>query len=84
MVRGGVAMDFEQDTVVAADFLGKWGPMHKDAVLREDCSWGKVDTAFEQTGDGEAPTTLPLFVSSVFRGGAWRGHTARPHSEACR
>jgi deoxyhypusine synthase len=99
MVGGGVPKNFAQDTVVAADLLGKPVPMHKYAIqltvagerdgalsgstLREACSWGKVDTAYEQMVFGEATTTLPLIVSSVFHGGAWRARASRRFVEVC-
>lgn len=100
MVGGGVPKNFAQDTVVAADLLGKPVNMHKYAVqltvaderdgalsgstLREACSWGKVDTAFEQMVFGEATTTLPLIASYAFHGGAWRDRAPRRFSEVCR
>lgn len=100
MVGGGVPKNFAQDTVVAADLLGKPVPMHKYAVqltvaderdgalsgstLREACSWGKVDTALEQMVFGEATTTLPLIASFAFHGGAWRNRAPRRFVEVCR
>jgi deoxyhypusine synthase len=88
MVGGGVPKNFAQDTVVAADLLGFHAPMHKYAVqltvaderdgalsgstLKEACSWGKVDTAFEQMVFGEATTTLPLIASYAYHMGGWR------------
>ncbi|EYF05164.1 1,9-bis(guanidino)-5-aza-nonane synthase [Chondromyces apiculatus] len=99
MVGGGVPKNFAQDTVVAADLLGKPVSMHKFAVqltvaderdgalsgstLREACSWGKVDTAFEQMVYGEATTTMPLIVSHAFHAGGWKGRGARRFAEVC-
>lgn len=100
MIGGGVPKNFAQDTVVAAELLGKEVRMHKYAVqltvaderdgalsgstLREACSWGKVGTAFEQMVFGEATTTLPLLASAAYHGGAWRGRTPRRFVEVCR
>jgi deoxyhypusine synthase len=91
MVGGGVPKNFAQDTVVAAELLGKSVPMHKYAVqltvaderdgglsgstLREASSWGKVDTACEQMVYGEATLTLPLVAGYAFHQRAWE---ARP------
>ncbi|MBN2372134.1 MAG: deoxyhypusine synthase [Vicinamibacteria bacterium] len=99
MVGGGVPKNFAQDTVVAADFLGRPAPMHKYAVqltvaderdgalssstLREACSWGKVDTDFEQMVFGEATITMPLVVSAVYHGGAWTDRRPRRFVEVC-
>lgn len=100
MIGGGVPKNFAQDTVVAAELLGKEVRMHKYAVqltvaderdgalsgstLREACSWGKVGTAFEQMVFGEATTTLPLLASAAYHGDAWRGRTPRRFVEVCR
>ncbi|MCE5245614.1 MAG: deoxyhypusine synthase [Candidatus Polarisedimenticolia bacterium] len=97
MIGGGAPKNFAQDTVVASEMLGDPAPMHKYAVqltvadqrdgalsgstLREACSWGKVDTAFEQMVFGEATTTLPLLASAVYHGGAWRGRRPRRFAE---
>lgn len=87
MVGGGVPKNFAQDTVVAADVLGKKAPMHKYAVqitvadardgacssstLKEASSWGKVDTTCEQMVYAEATSVLPLIVSYVYHKGGW-------------
>ncbi|RMF10530.1 MAG: deoxyhypusine synthase, partial [Alphaproteobacteria bacterium] len=63
MIGGGVPKNFVQDTVVCAEIMGREVEMHKYAVqitvadsrdgacssstLKEACSWGKVDTAYE-------------------------------------
>ena len=96
MIGGGVPKNFAQDVVVAADILGQPAPMHKYAIqitvaderdgalsgstLQEACSWGKVDTAFEQMVFGEATLTLPLIVSAAYHSGAWM----RPSAAALR
>lgn len=98
MIGGGVPKNFAQDTVVAAELLGQPAPMHKYAVqltvaderdgalsgstLREACSWGKVDTSFEQMVYGEATVTLPLLASHAFHGGSWRNRAPRRMARA--
>ena len=78
MIGGGVPKNFAQDTVVAADILGKEVGMHKYAVqvtvaderdgalsgstLKEACSWGKVSMTYEQMVYGEATVVLPLIA----------------------
>jgi deoxyhypusine synthase len=99
MVGGGVPKNFAQDTVVAADLLGKDVPMHKYAVqltvaderdgalsgstLKEACSWGKVDTAYEQMVFGEATTTMPLIVSYAYHAGGWKKRAERRFVNVC-
>jgi deoxyhypusine synthase len=91
MLGGGVPKNFTQDVVVATDILGEERPMHKYAVqitvaderdgalsgstLQEACSWGKVDTTYEQMVYGEATLVLPLLASDAYHRGSWR---ARP------
>lgn len=93
MMGGGVPKNFAQDTVVAADILGHEVPMHKYAIqvtvadvrdgglsgstLREACSWGKVDTAFEQMVYAEATLALPLLASAVYHRRGWEGREPR-------
>ncbi len=100
MIGGGVPKNFAQDTVVAAEILGQPTKMHKYAVqltvaderdgalsgstLREACSWGKVDTAYEQMVFGEATTTMPLVVSYAFHQQAWKARTPRRYVATCR
>ncbi len=88
MIGGGVPKNFTQDIVVATEILGEDQPMHKYAVqitvaderdgalsgstLREACSWGKVDTVYEQMVYGEATMVLPLLVSDAWHRGHWR------------
>jgi deoxyhypusine synthase len=97
MIGGGVPKNFTQDVVVAADILGNERPMHKYAIqitvaderdgglsgstLREACSWGKVDTAFEQMVWSEATLVLPLILSDAFHRGNWKGRS-RKHCQA--
>jgi len=88
IIGGGVPKNFAQDTVVCAEILGKYIPMHKYAIqitvadardgscsgstLKEALSWGKVDSAFEQMVYAEATSVLPLIVSYVYHQGSWK------------
>jgi deoxyhypusine synthase len=87
MIGGGVPKNFTQDIVVAAEVLGYDIPMHKYAIqltvaderdgalsgstLKEACSWGKVDTSFEQMVFGEATVTFPLIASYAYHKRSW-------------
>jgi deoxyhypusine synthase len=97
MVGGGVPKNFAQDTVVCAEVLGEYVPMHKYAVqitaadprdggcsgstLKEASSWGKVDTQFEQMVFAEATSVLPLIVSYVYHQGSWKKRENRELSK---
>jgi len=88
VIGGGVPKNFVQDTVVAADILGKNAPMHKYAVqltvaderdgalsgstLKEASSWGKVNQGLEQMVFGEATITFPLLASYEYHMGVWK------------
>ncbi|MDP4225039.1 MAG: deoxyhypusine synthase [Bacteroidota bacterium] len=88
MIGGGTPKNFAQDTVVCAEMLGKDVDMHKYAVqitvadvrdgacssstLKEACSWGKVDTSFEQMVYAEATTVVPLICSFVYHKNEWK------------
>jgi deoxyhypusine synthase len=88
MIGGGVPKNFAQDTVVAAELLGKEAPMHKYAIqitvaderdgalsgstLREASSWGKVQTSAEQMIYAEATLAFPLIASYAYHRGAWK------------
>ena len=88
MIGGGVPKNFVQDTVVCAEILGKHAEMHKYAVqitvadvrdgacssstLKEACSWGKVDVAYEQMVFAEAGSVLPLLASDAYHRGHWK------------
>lgn len=88
MIGGGSPKNFAQDTVVCAESLKKYSPMHKYAVqitvadvrdgacssstLKEASSWGKVDTVYEQMVYAEATSVLPLIVSYVFHKRDWK------------
>ena len=93
MIGGGVPKNFVQDTVVCAEVLGKEVDMHKYAVqltvadsrdgacssstLKEACSWGKVDVAYEQMVYAEATSVLPLLVSDAYHRGHWKQRPRR-------
>jgi deoxyhypusine synthase len=93
MVGGGVPKNFVQDTVVCAEILGEEVDMHKYAVqitvadsrdgacssstLKEACSWGKVDTTFEQMVYAEATSVIPLLASDAYHRGFWKSRKRR-------
>lgn len=93
MVGGGVPKNFAQDTVVAAEILGKDVPVHKYAVqitvadvrdgacssstLKEASSWGKVSTVYEQMVYAEATTVVPLIVANAYQSGHWKKRKKR-------
>lgn len=93
MIGGGVPKNFVQDTVVCAEILGKDVDMHKYAVqitvadsrdgacssstLKEACSWGKVDVAFEQMVFAEASSVIPLLASDAYHRGHWKNRPRR-------
>jgi len=93
VVGGGVPKNFAQDVVVAADVLGNERPVHKYAVqitvaderdgglsgstLKEACSWGKVDTLFEQMVWSEATLAMPLMISDAYHRGNWKGRSRK-------
>ena len=99
MIGGGVPKNFAQDIVVAAEVLGFDAPMHKYAVqltvaderdgalsgstLKEACSWGKVDTTYEQMVYGEATVTLPLIAGYAYHRKAHANRTEKKLSEVC-
>ena len=96
MIGGGVPKNFVQDTVVCAEVLGKNAEMHKYALqitvadvrdgacssstLKEACSWGKVDTAYEQMVFAEATSVLPLLASDAYHRGHWKKRKERHFS----
>ena len=88
MVGGGVPKNFVQDVVVATEVLEQEAPMHKYAIqitvaderdgglsgstLREACSWGKVDTVYEQMVFAEATLAFPLIAGYGYHRGSWK------------
>jgi len=97
MIGGGVPKNFIQDTVVCAEILGKEVDMHKYAIqitvadsrdgacssstLKEACSWGKVDTAYEQMVYAEATSVLPLLASRAYHSKIWQNRTKKEYSK---
>lgn len=93
MIGGGVPKNFVQDTVVCAEILGEDVDMHKYAVqvtvadsrdgacssstLKEACSWGKVDTTYEQMVYAEATSVIPLLASDAYHRGFWKKRKRR-------
>lgn len=98
MVGGGVPKNFAQDIVVAAEILGEEPPMHKYAIqvtvadvrdgalssstLKEACSWGKVDTVFEQMVYAEATLAVPLIAAYAYHKGAHKGRIGKKWNQA--
>ncbi|MFW0097480.1 MAG: deoxyhypusine synthase [Coxiella endosymbiont of Haemaphysalis qinghaiensis] len=96
MIGGGVPKNFVQDAVVCSKIIGKSVDMHKYAIqitvadvrdgacssstLKEACSWGKVDTAYEQMVYAEATSVLPLLVSDAYHNGFWKDRSHRHYS----
>jgi len=88
MIGGGVPKNFVQDIVVATEVLEHDAPMHKYAIqitvaderdgglsgstLREACSWGKVDTVYEQMVYAEATLAFPLIAGYAYHKGNWK------------
>lgn len=97
MIGGGVPKNFVQDTVVCAEVIGVEAEMHKYAVqitvadvrdgacssstLKEACSWGKVDVAYEQMVYAEAGSVLPLLASDAYHRGHWKKRQRRKYAK---
>jgi deoxyhypusine synthase len=93
MIGGGVPKNFVQDIVVACDILEKEAAMHAYAVqitvaderdgalsgstLKEACSWGKVDTVYEQMVWAEATLAMPLIAGYAFHKHSYEGRPER-------
>ncbi|MFQ5952889.1 MAG: deoxyhypusine synthase [Candidatus Omnitrophota bacterium] len=93
VIGGGVPKNFIQDTVIAAEVLGKEVDMHKYAVqitvadardgalsgstLKEASSWGKVDSTYEQMVYAEGTSVLPLLASYAYHKGSWKKRKPR-------
>ena len=93
MLAGGVPKNFVQDTVVCAEILGHDVEMHKYAIqltvaderdgalsgstLKEACSWGKVDTTYEQMVYSEITLSLPLLASYAYHQKHWQQRVRR-------
>jgi len=97
MLGGGVPKNFLQDTVVCAEILGHEVDMHKYAIqltvaderdgalsgstLKEACSWGKVDTTFEQMVFTEITLSLPLLASYGYHQQHWKQRARKNWNE---
>ncbi|MCS6821172.1 MAG: deoxyhypusine synthase [Microscillaceae bacterium] len=97
MIGGGVPKNFVQDTVVACDILEKEADMHKYAVqitvaderdgalsgstLKEACSWGKVDTVYEQMVFSEATIAFPLIAGYAYHKKEWQNRLERRYND---
>jgi deoxyhypusine synthase len=51
------------------------------STLKEACSWGKVDTAYEQMVFAEATSVIPLLASDAYHRGFWKGRKRREFSK---
>ncbi|MEM3372926.1 MAG: deoxyhypusine synthase [Candidatus Anstonellales archaeon] len=87
MLAGGVPKNFAQDTVVAAEVIGKEVTQHKYAIqitvaderdgglsgstLKEAHSWGKVDVGNEQMVFSEVTLAFPILASYAYHSKAW-------------
>ncbi len=47
------------------------------STLKEACSWGKVDTVFEQMVFAEAGSVVPLLASAAYHRGHWKTRERR-------
>ncbi len=97
MIGGGVPKNFVQDIVVACDILEQEAPMHKYAVqitvaderdgalsgstLKEACSWGKVDTVWEQMVWAEATIAMPMIAGYAWHKGSWKNRVERRYND---
>lgn len=97
MIGGGVPKNFAQDTVVCAKLLGKDTDLHQYAIqitvadsrdgacssstLKEACSWGKVELAYEQMVYAEATSVLPLLASDAYHRGYWKNRPRRRYTQ---
>lgn len=97
MIGGGVPKNFAQDTVVAAEVLGREVPVHKYAIqitvadvrdgacssstLKEASSWGKVSTVHEQMVYAEATMALPILAAYAYHAGHWKNRKPRQFSK---
>jgi deoxyhypusine synthase len=51
------------------------------STLKEACSWGKVDTSFEQMVFAEAGSVMPLLASDAYHQGNWKKRTRKNYSK---
>jgi len=97
MIGGGTPKNFAQDVTVGLEMIGYQGKMHKYAVqitvaderdgalsgstLREACSWGKVDTTYEQMVFCEATIAFPILAAYAYHKGSWKVRQGRKYSD---
>jgi len=51
------------------------------STLKEACSWGKVDTVYEQMVYAEASMVMPLIASDAYHRGHWKKRPVRAFSK---
>jgi deoxyhypusine synthase len=51
------------------------------STLKEACSWGKVDRAYEQMVFAEATSVLPLLASDAYHRGFWKVRRRRNYAD---
>ncbi|MEM9243830.1 MAG: deoxyhypusine synthase [Pseudomonadota bacterium] len=51
------------------------------STLKEACSWGKVDTCYEQMVFAEATSVLPLMVSDAYHQARWKSRKRREYAK---
>lgn len=51
------------------------------STLKESCSWGKVDTCYEQMVYAEATSVLPLIISDAYHRQHWQQRSRRCYSQ---
>lgn len=51
------------------------------STLKEACSWGKVDVAYEQMVYSEASLAIPLLASNAYHEGAWKKRKRRKYAQ---
>ena len=47
------------------------------STLKEACSWGKVDTVYEQMVFSEATIAFPLMAGYAYHKGSWKGREGK-------
>ncbi|HVY11947.1 MAG TPA: deoxyhypusine synthase [Alphaproteobacteria bacterium] len=51
------------------------------STLKEACSWGKVDTTYEQMVFAEAGSVMPLLASDAYHRGHWKKRKPKRHAK---
>jgi len=84
MIGGGVPKNFVQDMhkyAIQITVADQRDGACSSSTLKEACSWGKVDTAFEQMVYAEATSVIPLLASSAYHEGNWKNRKRRNFSK---